>query len=559
MKIANINRYRTILLSSISSVVLLSSCTKDFTEVNTNQLLPDAHQKTLDGLASGGLFPGFIQNIVPTRGPGQDTDLPNRYQVALNLAGDNWAGYFSPGNSTWNDAKNYTNYYVIDGWSNYAFGTMVEKVINPFMEIKAAMHDVEISSDKSLIYHKKDLASQSVFSVAQIIKIMGYHRTTDMFGPVPYSKIGAGRLTVPYDSQEQVYRSFFKELEEAVSTLNEYLASGGTKILADYDPVYQGDTSKWIKLGNSLMLRLAMRVRYADAALASEYANKAVNDKGGLLSDKGDVAKLQNNGRFIYFNSVQLLWKTYGEVKMGATIYSYLKGYNDPRMAKYFSKGIDNGKEDFFAVRSGITKLPDARYKDFSNPNIEETTPTYWMKASEVKFLLAEAALFNVIPGNPEEYYNQGVTLSFEENDLQVGSYLTASGMPTNYTDSKNSSYNASAISTVDKKWNSAGTEEDKLEQIITQKYLAIYPDGQEAWTEWRRTGYPRMFKIPVNNSNVSAQDINASGTDGGMRRLPFPLNEYRLNSDNVNAAKALLGGNDNAATNVWWDKKSKK
>ncbi|GET44925.1 hypothetical protein RCZ01_02270 [Capnocytophaga felis] len=540
-------------------MVLLSSCTKDFAEVNTNQLLPDAHQKTLDGLASGGLFPGFIQNIIPTRGPGQSTDLPNRYQIAFNLAGDNWAGYFSPGNSTWNDAKNYTNYYVIDGWSNYAFSTMVERVINPFMEIKAAMHDVEIASDKTLIYHKKDLASQSVFSVAQIIKIMGYHRTTDMFGPVPYSKIGAGRLTVPYDSQEQVYRSFFKELEEAVATLNEYLASGGTKILAEYDPVYQGDTSKWIKLGNSLMLRLAMRVRYVDSSLATEYATKAFNNSGGLLTNKEDVAKLQNNGRFNYFNSVQLLWKSYAEVKMGATIYSYLKGYDDPRIAKYFSKGNYNGKEDYYAVRSGITKLSEPLYKDFSNPNIEENTPTYWMKASEVKFLLAEAALFNIIPGNAQDYYNQGIALSFEENDLQIGNYLEAQKQPANYVDPKNSAYSIDAISNITKEWGANYSQEEHLEQIITQKYLAIYPDGHEAWTEWRRTGYPRIFKIPANNSNVGTQDINTSGTDGGMRRLPFPLNEYRLNSDNVNAAKAFLGGSDNAATNVWWDKKSKR
>lgn len=558
MKIKNMSRYRTILLS-ISSVALLSSCIKDFGEVNTNQLLPDAQQKNLDGLASGGLFPGFIQNVIPTRSPGQDTDLPNRYQVAFNLAGDNWSGYFSPGNSTWNDSKNYTNYYVIDGWSNYAFSTMVERLINPFMEIKAAMHDVEIASDKTLIYHKKDLVSQSVFSVAQIIKIMGYHRTTDMFGPVPYSKIGAGRLTVPYDSQEQVYRTFFKELEEAVATLNEYLASGGTKILAEYDPVYQGDTSKWIKLGNSLMLRLAMRVRYADDALAAEYANKAFNDKGGLLASKDDIAKLENNGRFTYFNSIQLLWKSYGEVKMGATIYSYLKGYDDPRIAKYFSKGLHEGTEDYYAVRSGITKLSSPLYKDFSNPNIGESTSTYWMKASEVKFLLAEAALFGIISGDAQDYYNQGVALSFEENGLQLGSYLDTSKQPANYTDPKNQEYSIDAISTVTKEWGASYSQEEHLEQIITQKYLAIYPDGHEAWTEWRRTGYPRIFKIPANNSNVEAQDINASGTDGGMRRLPFPLNEYRLNTDNVNAAKALLGGSDNAATNVWWDKKSKR
>ncbi|GIM58459.1 hypothetical protein CAPN007_06660 [Capnocytophaga canimorsus] len=545
----------------MTSVFLLSSCTKDFAEVNTNPLRPNDEQRKLDGLASGGLFPSLIQNVIPTRGQGQDTDLPNRYQVALNIAGDNWSGYYSPGNSHWNDGKNYTNYYVIDGWSNYAFGTMVERIINPFMEIKAAMHDIEIKEDKTLIYKEREaLVDRSVYSIAQIIKIMGYHRTTDMFGPVPYSQIGAGKLTVAYDSQEAIYKSFFEELTKAIKTLNEYKSAGGEKLIEDFDPVYQGEVAKWIKLGNSLMLRLAMRVRYADEELARKYAQQATNpENGGVLAKKDEVAKLETNGRFTYFNSVNLLWKDYKEVKMGATIYSYLKGYNDERISKYFSQGELNGVKGYYAVRSGIENLSEGDfYKNYSNPNIQESTPTYWMKASEVEFLLAEASLFGLINGNAKAHYEKGISLSFEEYGLSAGNYATVSSTPADYVDNKNNEYNYNAISTVDKKWNDSAENEENFERIITQKYLAIYPDGQEAWTEWRRTGYPRIFRIPVNVSNVKAKDINDQGTDGGMRRLPFPRNEYQLNGANVNAAITLLNGADDASTNVWWDKKNK-
>lgn len=559
MKIFDITRYGAF-LTALSAMFLISSCTKDFEEVNTNKLLPDDHQKTLDGLASGGLFPGLIQRVVPTRTSGQDTDLPNRYQIAQNISGDNWVGYYSPGHNKWNSGKNYTSYFVITGWANYHFETGIELIVNPYLEIKAATHEVEVADDNTLIYHKKDMISQSSYAIAQIIKIFGFHRTADTFGPIPYNKIGAGKLQVPYDSQEQVYRSFLSELDEAVTTLNQYVNSGGSKIIEDYDPIYQGDVAKWIKLGNSLMLRLAIRVYYADAALSTQYVQKAFTNEGGLLQDKNDIAKLVSNGSFIYINSVELLWNAYNDVKMGATIYSYLTGYNDARIGKYFSKSTGGtGVEGYYAVRSGIVPLSDAStYSQFSVPNIQENTPTYWMKASEVQFLLAEAALHGIVAGDPKTYYENGIKLSFEENDLSPGDYATTSAVPANYVDNKNAENNVNAASTIDKKWMDAGSDEEKLEQIITQKYLAIYPDGQEAWSEWRRTGYPRMFKVPSNVSNVSAQNVNNSGTDGGMRRLPFPESEIRLNPTNVSNAKTLLSGPDNAATNVWWDKKSK-
>ena len=83
-----------------------------------------------------------------------------------------------------------------------------------------------------------------------------------------------------------------------VETLKSLQLDGGDKILGDSDPLYQGDTEKWMKLGNSLMLRLAMRVRYADAALCQNYVTKATTNPGGLITELGDIAKLQTNGRF---------------------------------------------------------------------------------------------------------------------------------------------------------------------------------------------------------------------------------------------------------------------
>ena len=166
----------------------------------------------------------------------------------------------------------------------------------------------------------------------------------------------------------------------------------------------------------------------------------------------------------------------------------------------------------------GVRK-PKADYVGYSEVNIEEATPLYWMKASEVQFLLAEARLANLIStGTAEEYYKKGIEISFAENDLSAGTYATTSGKPVSYSDPKESNYNANVISTIDKKWDTNATEEENLERIITQKYIAIFPCGLEAWSEWRRTGYPRMFKEVQNLSNVGATSISTDGKSGRVR-----------------------------------------
>lgn len=547
-----------LLLMAISSGVVLSACTADFEDINKNRLLPDAHQKTLDGLASAGLYPGFMQNPIPV---GTGVDYGNTYQVIQNMASDNWVGYFSPGRNHWDGGLNQTSYYISDGRANGTFRSLMEKVINPYFEIKAATHDVVVENGK-VIYKEKGLIDQSLYSVAQIVKVLGIHRATDAFGPIPYTQLEPGKMTVPYDSQEVVYKTFLKELSDAVNILQTYRDSGGANILVGYDPLYQGNVSKWIKLGNSLMLRLAMRIRYADEATSREYVIKATTHQGGLIEEIADIAQLQTNGRYIFHNSLVTLLG-YGELKMGATIYSYLKGYNDPRAEKYFTKVQSGNTQDFVAVRSGLaTTTSVATYERASVPVVEQATPTYLFKASETKFLLAEAALVGFVSTKTAKaYYEEGIATSFEENGVSrsvAASYASTSGVPANFNDIATTANNHTAPSTINKRWDSHSSTEEHLEQIITQKYLANFPNGFEAWSEWRRTGYPRMMNPVFNLSNVSAENISNGGTDKGMRRYPFPRAEFELNSDNVMQARTLLNGADNAATNVWWDKKTK-
>lgn len=539
----------------------LYSCVKDFEEINTNKLLPNDEQAQLDGLASAGLFANLIQAPIPT---GTGVNPANNYQVVQNMSADNWAGYFSPGRNHWDGGLNQTSFYASDKRVNGTFNTLIVDVMNQYFKIKGTLHNVSAVNGK-ITYTEKDEISKTMYSIARVVKILGMHRATDLFGPIPYNDLEPGKQQAKYDTQEVVYQTFLKELDESV---NQMISFGlGNKVLEGFDPLYQGSLEKWAKLANSLMLRLAMRVRYADENLAKMYVEKAVSSPAGLIQNVDDVAKLVSNGKFVFHNSLVIM-DGYGELKMGATIYSYLKGYNDPRIEKYFKKGKTKGNEnltdDYYAVRSGIdNKTGTEVYENYSTPNISTTTPTYLFKASEVYFLLSEAALagFNS-KGSAESLYKKGVELSFLENGLteaQAQQYLEGGETPADYVDHKNADYNQIAVSKIAKKWNDTASNEEKLEQIITQKYLAIFPNGFEAWTEWRRTGYPRMFKIPFNLSNVNAKNVTEDGKDLGMRRFPFPRDEFKLNNDNVTQAKTFLGGSDDAATNVWWDKKSKK
>ena len=179
------------------------------------------------------------------------------------------------------------------------------------------------------------------------------------------------------------------------------------------------------------------------------------------------------------------------------------------------------------------------------------------MNAAEVAFLKAEASLrgWYGATGDAERWYEEGVRLSFEQWGLS-GDYdaYIADGvsLPESYEDPLGKESNTSEVSTVTVKWDTRGDFETNLEQIITQKWLAIYPEGFEAWCEFRRTGYPRLMPATNNRSG----GIIPEG--GYANRMPYPAEEYQENNEHINEAVSLLGGPDNMATRLWWDCKEK-
>nr|WP_221411177.1 SusD/RagB family nutrient-binding outer membrane lipoprotein [Ornithobacterium rhinotracheale] len=269
-----------------------------------------------------------------------------------------------------------------------------------------------------------------------------------------------------------------------------------------------------------------------------------------------DEAKMQNGAGLNFINNIETLANQYNECRMGASIFSYLVGYQDPRINKYFKNSESpyavpvGNYGSFQAINTGNIREKNDLYKAFSIPNIEKNTPTYWLRTSEVLFLRAEGALLGWnMGGSPKQLYTQGIEMSFAENGVSpslVNDYINSGRKP-----AKHAAYGQPAPSEVTTEF--SGSFEEKLQKIITQKWLALYPNGQEAWSEWRRTGYPELYPVSVNKSGGEVD------SQKGIRRMRYPISSRKSekNIENINQAISLLGGEDKASTNLWWDKKN--
>ena len=529
----------------VLALSLFTAC--DFQKVNTNEfeLLPE--EGLMDGISIGGPITAMQKCVFPVGTQADGTSVANRYQTAYNLAADCWSGYFGQ-NNNWGGPNN-LNYFLKDGWVASSYTESYSTVVPLWQDLKG----------------KTETQFPEVFALAQILKISAWHKATDMFGPIPYKEAGKGLITVPYDSQEEVYKSMFKELSDAIEVLTKYADNGNSKLLPNADAVYAGDVHKWVVYANSLMLRLAMRVYYADAALSKKYALQAVNHSYGVMKTKDDEAKMERGASLEFKNNLDVLINQYNECRMGSSMLAYLGGYQDPRLPKYFntstvSQAVTVGTYGRYSgVPTGHDVSSNDAFRDSSRPAITSTTPTYWMRASEVYFLLAEAALHGfAVGGTAESLYEKGIEMSFEENGIassEVADYMSSGLKPSAYSfhlTNPGVNVDVPAVTEATTAW--SGTDEEKLEKIMIQKWIALYPNGQEAWTEYRRTGYPKLHSAISNYSNGEVD------SEVGIRRMRFPTNKSTSAEDIANlesARKLLRGGLDKAGTRLWWDNKN--
>lgn len=532
-KIIGINTLTKCILVAIIPI-FLSGCTKDFQKYNTDasgitdaQLGPDFNYLGL-------WFPGIQQNIF-----GEEGD----YQLCQNLNSDCYAGYYMSPDPFRGNINN-QSYALVDGWNSDVYSMAYTHVMSPII--------IQLNRK-----YKAPVTSPHFWAIALILQVQTMSRVTDYYGPIPYSKVAQG-ATTPYDSQQAVYNSFFAQLDTAVTNLQAYVAKNpGLAPFGKFDMVYGGSYPEWIKYANSLRLRLAMHIVNVDPTTAKTQALKAISDPGGLLTTNADNATLTGFG---YHSPIWWIGTSWTDLAVGASLTSYLNGYNDPRLPKMVSPASSPASiaGQYVGIRAGTPVGGKPMYSGYSLPNfanIQEYTPMVLMNAAEVWFLRAEAALRGWTTESAQTDYETGITTSMTQWGASVGNYLSdKTSTQADYVDPQTPQAgvpNASikAMSTITIAWDNTATNEQNLERIITQKWLANFPSGGwESWTEYRRTGYPRLFPVVVNNSGGTIS------TALQIRRIQYPSSEYTGNAAGVAAGVSLLGGPDNGGTPVWWD-----
>lgn len=453
-------------------------------------------------------------------------------QFTEQLLGGTYGGYFADINPGFNN-RNFSTYGPEDGWTAATFNNAMENVMTSYNTV------LTMTEDPVLL------------SVASINKVMAMSRITDIYGPIPYSRVGAdGALNAEYDSQEKVYETMISQLNDAIATLTTNETNDFT---SKADRIYAGKVVGWIKLANSIKLRMAVRMVNANPTLARSTAEEVMANAYGPILSNDDNANLVLTSTNPYSYGFYT-WGNGGDTHISADITSYMNGYGDPRRAVYFTESSFGG---YVGFRNGVTIPAQTVGQQYTNMNaaIYSQSSMRLMNAAEVAFLRAEGALrgWNM-GGTAQELYEEGIALSFSQwGATGADNYITdATSRPERYVDPLGSFSYSGVPATITVAWSNGANFETNLERIITQKWIAIYPNGIEAWSEFRRTGYPKLMPVILNNSGGIVNSTRMA------RRLRFPNSEYTGNRENVqNAVSSYLDGPDNMATDLWWAKKN--
>jgi Starch-binding associating with outer membrane len=348
--------------------------------------------------------------------------------------------------------------------------------------------------------------------VIELLNIYTYQVLVDTFGDIPYTEaLDPNKVNPKYDDAKNIYADLVKRVNAATAAINTSEGSFGAA-----DLVYGGDMAKWKKFGNGLKLKIGLTLADVDAATSKALVEDAAK---GVFTSNDDRAKLNYSGSVPNTNPIWLDLVQSGRYDYvpANTVVDLTNTLNDPRRATFFTQL--NGKYVGGPYAAG------GNYTNFSQIGGIFSVPTtegVIMDYSEIAFGLAEGAARGYsVGGTAEDFYNKGITTSIKYwggSDADAATYLKNPLVA--YTTAQ-------------------GTYKQK---IGTQKYLALYNRGFEAWTEWRRLDAP-TFNLPANKTYAEIPV-----------RFTFPVGEQTLNFANWTAASTAIGG-DKQTTKLFWDK----
>lgn len=548
MKINKFFKYAVVSAFAIACGAMTTGCTDNFEELNTNKYEVNPGDLPFEAQ--------FLEPITYVYAPNQ-----NMFQFWTNLSVDLFGGYFMT-------PHNFGGNGNVDYKLNRGFcGGMYE---NFYLHL--------FNNTRRLIESCDEKGIADYAAVMRVVQTYALLNMTDAYGPVAYQSVLDGNnVAFGYDKQEDLYNSMFKLLDEAIDGFKNGTSSAEN--MQKFDYWCNGDRSLWIKVTNQFKLRIAMRIVKVNPSLAKQKAEEAY--QGGVLA-AGDKDIIIDQG---LSNELTRMFE-WGDCGVNASLTTIMEGYKDPRLALYLTKNTgdiegENGAtvakdSRYLGIRAG-SNLPNKPnpWGSFSNVVCSYSTPFPVMKVAEAYFLRAEGALRGwAMGGSAKELYEEGIRISIK-NELkykgvyagvttitedEIDAYINGITGQIDFVDPVDSKNNHAAMNTIPVKWSDGANNEEKLQRIITQKWLANFPLSTEAWAEYRRTGYPKLFPNRVNSSNGTID------TDEQIRRLIY--SEVEINTNNIELQNGIqMLDSENSSTKfkgdiggsrVWWDRADK-
>ena len=400
----------------------------------------------------------------------------------------------------------------------------------------------ELEDYQKVIEQGDAAKSPNTSGPARVMQSWVFQNMTDYWGDIPYSEAlkadQGGPLKPKYDPQKDIYYGLLKTLGDASSSMKTVSTDPA---LGSADPIYKGDIAKWIKFANSMRARLALRMSKADPSKAATELAAAFSAAGGVMSSNADNAVLAWPGDGVYDNPYSGTFSTRDDHRVSKTLLDTMNILSDPRVKIYAQPtvanpavyaGLQNGLDNvtvtpFFNTTSRVGTIfyPGTTVYGTYGTSAGKKTPSVIMTAAEVEFIQAEMLERGIsgASGSAKSHYDAGVTASITQwggTSADAAAYLARPGVA--YTPGANG-----------------------LKQIGLQKWISMFTQGTEAWSEWRRTGNP----VTVKMGPKAYPDVPEI-----PRRILYPSNEQTVNAAMLDEAIARQGANT-YLTRIWWDK----
>lgn len=515
---------------------------------------------------------GSIYSIRGSKG-GSPSDI-HAYQMQYSLGTDGYAQYFVVPHS-------YFQYTPETQTSTYDIA----------LKFNGGAHGVYSDAKLGMMPLLNHPAIDSIPEIKAVFLLyysIAAQEMADLSGPFTYleDKKNLEEVT-EYNDVKTIYYGIEKNINSIVECLKRFddrpqqYKNLVKSILMNQCPTEYADKyesmDSYIRLANSLKLRMAIHISKVEPATAKKWAEEAV--AGGVIEEKGQQHGIFSRNSTIFTHPLATIAGSWNDVRISASFESLLMSLDHP-YTKYFvlpnNAEITNKKTGevmpegtrICGIRSGTLVDREQNNYDlnkrlaYSTLNLDalkRNCPKYFIKWAEVDFLRAEGILrgWNMGDSTAQFFYERGIDNAFIEEPSSGSEYSSYVNdyknleAPIDYVSVEplGEGKDWPSVTKIGVKWNDGDGEETKLEKIITQKYLALFPLSNEAWTELRRTGYPKLFPV------LNPDEGDGSLEEGDIiRRIPWvPTDAMGMNMVELSGIPAL-GGPDEQATRLWWD-----